>query len=187
MSRLPNNRYDRAPDIQISEQSLSFTSNTQQLPLDFFQPGGSIFRIELLSVLINGVQAVDAGFDWSLRISPFVATTNGSYKLIQFAPTFGINAGSERITGTKDISIPFTASPITYVEFEKPKLLHNDQNFQSVNMVLTPSIVSSLDGTTQPYYTSATLRMKFYYTRDVSNLPLNTQSNIDWVLEKLRY
>lgn len=173
----------------IHEQIVNFAPTTVNQHIHFNDFVGDIVKIELLDAWFSGIQATDVGLPWTLRIPIFTVEDFVGYKL----PQFVVDASSAivdeaRTTKGKDIGLVFTGSPTTIINPESPYILLEGKRLQSRNIIsCMPSIVSTLDGVTVPFFDTGSLRLRFYCAMDSMSMKITDPKYVPLISEKLRY
>lgn len=186
------------PRINFTEQVVNFSPTTPPFTLNFSDEVGDTVVIELLNVTVSGAQALDVGLPFSLRVGAFNQESFKGYKFPQFStmpvsngqPQFlsnPVNALTNQatISGTQDIPLPFTDSPSFHLDFDHPPVLMHYKRSMSHNLLFSPSIVSTLDGITVPFYDCCTLRLRFHQAKDSFQLAPNNAAYLKLITSKL--
>lgn len=174
----------KIPQVYTLEYTIPFDSVDSTIKNILADQQTTLFRIELLNITVQGVQAVDVGMPWTLRVKG--GWTNEQFLAVSFLPqTVNPNPNTQQVVFYHVIPIALNASPTTFIDFEKPKFLLKDKPFNSSNCLEQPKIVSAVDGVTTPFFTVATLCLRFTCMKDQYNLPAS--ENLAWYLEKMSW
>jgi hypothetical protein len=126
---------------------------------------GKVVKIELMEVVIKGIDAGQVGESWSLRmgndwvteeLNVLKAVTNSS----------NLDTGTHNRSGARDISLFVGDSPVYRVEWNTPRVLINNQPINQQTQLIAPYFVLSSDGYTRPTWDSAWARLKLWTDRD---------------------
>ena len=129
------------------------------------------FRILLNEFVINGVQGVDVGESFTLRLRDNGGGSglcqNSFQQISDVRDIFGPNQGNFKPIGGQDIPVYIDASPTTYHEYNNPRVLC-ERACQTTKYSASPELFYR-DGVTKPIFTSATVTLTLIYGPSTQN------------------
>ena len=176
----------KIPKLYTAEYTIPFDSlGTTHNPIQMDQQT-TILRIELLNITVQDVQVPDVGFPQCLTIEGGWVTEDflDISLLTQSVPN-APNQSSQQPLFYHGIPIVFNQSPTTFIDFQKPKILLRDKPFNASNCLIKPKITAAADAVTQPFFTCATINLRFTMTKDQYNM--KAAENLEWYLEKMSW